>query len=66
MKMSKEDIKSEINKILDTLPDTVLEDLLSLLRSISDSPSRTFDTIALLSKILEEDNNLLKRLAILE
>ena len=25
-----------------------------------------FDTIALLSKILEEDNNLIKRLAILE
>lgn len=64
--MSKEEIKSEINKILDTLPDTVLEDLLSLLSSISDSPSRTFDTIALLSKILEEDNNLLKRLAIPE
>ncbi|GAB2677465.1 hypothetical protein GCM10027036_34140 [Flavihumibacter cheonanensis] len=64
--MSKEEIKSEINKILDTLPDTVLEDLLSLLSSISDSPSRTFDAIALLSKILEEDNNLLKRLAIPE
>ncbi len=64
--MSKEEIKSEINKILDTLPDKALEDLLSLLKSISDSHSRTFDTIALLSKILEEDNNLLKRLAIPE
>ena len=64
--MSKEEIKSEINKILDTLPDKALEDLLSLLRSISDSQSRTFDTIAILSKILEEDNNLLKRLAIIE
>lgn len=61
--MSKEEIKSEINKVLDTLPDKALEDLLSFLKNIGDNSSRTFDTGTLLNKILEEDNNLLKRLA---
>jgi hypothetical protein len=61
--MSKEEIKSEINKVLDTLPDKALEDLLSFLKSIGENSSRTFDTGTLLNKILEEDNNLLKRLA---
>jgi hypothetical protein len=61
--MSKEEIKSEINKVLDTLPDKALEDLLSFLKNIGDNSSRTFDTGTLLKKILEEDNNLLKRLA---
>ena len=32
--MSKEEIKSEINKVLDTLPDNALQDLLSFLKSV--------------------------------
>ena len=61
--MSKEELKSEINKVLDHLPDNTLVDILSLLKNI-----RNKETISLLDKpslekVLSEDKALLEKLA---
>jgi len=61
--MSKDQIKDEINKVLDNLPDKALEDLLSFLKNIEGTR-----TISLLdnnnfARILAEDKDLLAKLA---
>lgn len=61
--MTTKEIKSEIQKSLDRVPDTVLESILDFLRTAEKQPS---DTVALanrLQKILNEDKALLERLA---
>lgn len=61
--MSKDEIKSEINKVLDHLSDKTLADLLSFLKNIeSKEPASLIDKKAL-EKILMEDKELLQKLA---
>jgi hypothetical protein len=60
--MSKEEIKYEINKVLDKLSDKSLEDLLSFLKSIETKNSSLFSQDSL-QKILSEDKELLQKLA---
>ena len=57
--MSKEEIKFEINKVLDHLSDKSLEELLLFLKKIHTSSDNT----ALLEKIIAEDKELLDKLA---
>lgn len=60
--MTTQEIKSEIQKSLDKVPDSVLEDVLNFLKQVEKSN----DSIALaknLQKILSEDRELLERLA---
>ncbi len=59
--MSKDQIKSEINKVLDHFSDKGLEEILHLLKRL-DSRSAD-DNLGILQKILTEDRNLLERLA---
>ncbi len=61
--MSKEEIKDEINKVLDLFPDKALEDLLAFLKSIEKSSSNYLFSKKALDKILYEDKNLLEKLA---
>ena len=58
--MSKDEIKYEINKVLDHLPNTALEELLQFLKKID---SNTSSIKAHLDKIISEDHSLLERLA---
>ncbi|MFZ4057067.1 MAG: hypothetical protein ACOYKE_02965 [Ferruginibacter sp.] len=59
--MSKDQIKSEINKVLDHFSDKGLEEVLNLLKKLdAQLPSNNAD---ILQKILKEDTNLLERLA---
>ena len=59
--MSKDQIKSEINKVLDHFSDKGLEEILHLLKKLdSQLPD---NNLALLQKILKEDSHLLERLA---
>ena len=61
--MSKEEIKLEINKVLDHLSDKTLQNILSLLKSIEIKQTFSdFDGTAL-GKILSEDKGLLEKLA---
>ena len=59
--MSKDQIKSEINKVLDHFSDKGLEEILHLLKKL-DSQLPANDS-GLLQKILKEDSHLLERLA---
>ncbi len=61
--MSKDEIKTEINKVLDHFSDKALEDLLSFLRNIEDKYSNSIFNSKTLDKILNEDKDLLERLA---
>ena len=61
--MSKDEIKTEINKVLDNLPDKTLEDILQLLRKIEQKEAVFTIDQNLLDNILKEDANLLHKLA---
>jgi len=61
--MSKDEIKSEINKVLDRFSDKTLSDLLSLLKNIENDKSFSLLDKSTLEKILTEDEDLLKKLA---
>ena len=61
--MSKEDIKLEINRVLDRFPDTALLDLLSFLRNIDNKQPLSLVTGDNFKKILSEDKDLLQKLA---
>ncbi len=61
--MSVKEIKSEINKALDNVPETVLQDILSYLKELERTPSDQLERAHHLRKILLEDKNLLERLA---
>ncbi len=60
--MSKEEIKYEINKVLDNFSDKSLEELLSFLKGIEARSSSLINQDTLL-KILSEDKELLQKLA---
>jgi hypothetical protein len=60
--MSTEEIKAEINRVLNNLSDKTLVELLSYLKDL-DSKDKTFLDVDMLNKILAEDKSLLAKLA---
>ncbi len=61
--MSKDEIKTEINKVLDQLPDKTLEAILQWLRKIEQKDPSFAVNEGILDKILREDAGLLHKLA---
>lgn len=61
MEMSKDQIKSEINKVLDQFSDSGLEEILILLKKLDTKTA--VNNADILKKILKEDSQLLERLA---
>jgi len=61
--MSKDEIKYEINKVLDHFSDKALEDLLSFLKNIEGKYTVSLFNSSTLDKILNEDKDLLEKLA---
>jgi hypothetical protein len=61
--MSKDEIKYEINKVLDLMPDKALEDLLSFLKNVEGQAKGDFLDNSRLIRILTEDKDLLQKLA---
>ncbi len=61
--MTKQEIKSEIQKSLDRMPETVLQDVLAFLRHVEGHPLEKINLASNLRTILEEDKQLLQRLA---
>jgi len=61
--MSKDEIKYEINKLLDHFSDKALEELLSFLQQLEASNNSTLSNPNALHKILSEDKQLLDKLA---
>ena len=61
--MKEQNVKIEIHKVIDMLPDDISKDVLDYLKSILKKSSDQVKTSNNLSKILKEDRNLLNRLA---
>jgi hypothetical protein len=61
--MSKEEIKGEINKVLDQLSDKTLEQLLAMLKNMGSDQTISILDRTTIDKILREDKNLLEKLA---
>jgi hypothetical protein len=61
--MSKDEIKYEINKVLDVLPDQILQEILTILKDIESKSKISFSRRNALNKILSEDRELLEKLA---
>lgn len=61
--MTVKELKSEIQKSLDNVPESVLEDILALLRVAAGKPEDQVKLTRNLRTILTEDKNLLERLA---
>jgi len=61
--MTAKEVKTEIQKVLDKVPDNLLKDILDYLKTIQ---SKSTDTVQLsknLKQIISEDKSLLERLA---
>lgn len=61
--MSKEEIKYEINKVLDNFSDKALGELLAFLKELDTKKADKASFISPLSKVLSEDKELLAKLA---
>ncbi|MEO7315096.1 MAG: hypothetical protein ABIW47_07925 [Ginsengibacter sp.] len=61
--MSKEEIKVEISKVLDQFSDEALEELLIFLKMLDIKKERQISLSSSLNKILNEDRELLTKLA---
>ncbi len=63
LNMTKTEIKLEIQKVLDNVPENVLHDVLDLLKQIQNQPSQSIGITHALRQILLEDQKLLEKLA---
>jgi len=61
--MAQNEVKIEIHKIIDQLPDQISGEVLEYLKTLLDKSSHNMKMAKTLSEIISEDNNLLKRLA---
>ncbi|MBS1531345.1 MAG: hypothetical protein JSU01_13650 [Bacteroidetes bacterium] len=56
-------IKAEIDKILDEIPESELQNVLSLLQEIKAHPTENAHLATIINKIIREDKELLRKLA---
>ncbi len=61
--MTAKQIKTEIQKVLDTIPEPVLQDILDYLKTIQNKSADSVSLTQNIRKILTEDKELLERLA---
>ena len=61
--MTKTQLKTEIQKVLDSVPETILQDVLDFLKELQDQPVDKVKLTNNLRQILSEDKDLLERLA---
>lgn len=61
--MTKTQIQSEIQKVLDSVPEDVLQDVLDFLKELQDQPADKVRLTNNLRQILSEDKELLEKLA---
>jgi hypothetical protein len=61
--MTKTQLFSEIQKVLDNVPETILQDVLDFLKALQDQPADKIKLANNLRQILSEDRELLEKLA---
>jgi hypothetical protein len=62
--MTVADLKHEIKKAIDEVPESVLVDILDYLNQVKSAPKDKIDLTRNLARIMREDKDLLKRLAL--
>lgn len=61
--MTKAQLQSEIQKVLDSVPENVLQDVLDFLKEFQNQPSDKVQLTNILRQIIAEDKELLEKLA---
>ncbi len=61
--MTKAELKIEIQKVINNVPENILEDVLDFLKELEEQPSNKVKLVNNLRQILSEDKELLERLA---
>ncbi len=61
--MTKAELKIEIQKVINNVPENILEDVLDFLKELQEQPSNKVKLANNLRQILSEDKELLERLA---
>jgi hypothetical protein len=61
--MTKTQLFSEIQKVLDNVPEAILQDVLDFLKALQDQPADKVKLANNLRQILSEDRELLEKLA---
>ena len=61
--MTQPQIQSDIQKVLDSVPETILQDVLDFLKALQDQPADKVKLTNNLRQILSEDKELLEKLA---
>lgn len=63
MNITKTQIQTEIQKVLDGVPESILQDVLDFLKALQDQPAEKVGLTNNLRQILSEDKELLEKLA---
>jgi len=63
LNMTRINLQTEIQKVLDSVPESIFEDILAFLKELQNQPSEKVRLINSLRQILAEDKSLLERLA---
>jgi hypothetical protein len=61
--MSRDELKEEIAKVLETVPEEILEDVLDYLKILIANPKEKLSITTKLRQIINEDEELLQKLA---
>ena len=61
--MTKAELKIEIQKVINNVPENILEDVLDFLKELQEQPANKVKLANNLRQILSEDKELLERLA---
>ena len=61
--MATKELKDKINKVIDNMPDDILEDVFNYLKAMTSKSKSDIMLSQNLGKIIEEDKNLLEKLA---
>ncbi|MEI7981251.1 MAG: hypothetical protein WCI71_06330 [Bacteroidota bacterium] len=61
--MTTKDLRKEINRVIQEVPENFLEDILSYLRNIEKKSKKDIEALSDLKRIIKEDQELLEKLA---
>ncbi|MEI7724938.1 MAG: hypothetical protein WCK09_07520 [Bacteroidota bacterium] len=61
--MKTKDLRKEINRVIQEVPENFLEDILSYLQQIEKKPQKDIEAFTDLKRIFKEDQELLEKLA---